>query len=832
MAAGAMSMVIQRLQSQFGAAAGMTDGELLARFLESRDEDALAALVRRHAPMVWGVCRRVLNHHDAEDAFQASFLVLVRKAADVPRRAVANWLYGVARQTAVRLRALAATRRRRETQVVNMPEPKVAEVRDADLLAILDEELSRLPDHYRGVIVLCDLEDMTRKKAAQQLGIAEGSVASRLARARALLAKRLTRRGVVFSGGSLAAVLSAASASGFAPPALVASTIKAASLVAVGQTASAVSASVAALTEGVVKAMFVTKIKSVLAVVLVAGLALGGIGAGVGLFTNTAVVAQDKGAGKAPADKAVDADVMKRAEADVKQAEALVEVAKAQLEQAQANYQYRKQVLERLQELDKKAKEGKKLSKTDQERMVGNWFIMNDDSGRKGEMWVITEDTILMHAKNLGVNAYRYFHRVDAAKTPKQIDITVKKVKGQSVGVIKGIYVLDGDELRLYLAAQGKDRPAAFPDKPKPGEVLILQRAMPDGTPPQAKQEQPAVTDMERMMGGWVIVNDDSKRKGEEWLIGMHQIVMHPNLYGFPVACLFHHLDHSKNPKQIDITVTSTGGGIGGPVPRSEKHQIVGVIKGIYQLDRGELRLCLGEAGKDRPAAFPDKPKPGEVLILHGGPEPKVDGGKVKLRVLIDKVLAAHGGEDKLIKLKFFTETVKHSNLETQYYFVQPPKNFRWETTHPDRTSKRIVILFPEGRRWWTKEPNGQPMEFRPTGAERTMEYHLDYVKFFGPRQVLRLKDADHRVALLDDEIKIGDRAAVGVEVTGPEFKRKMFFDKETHLLLKSGAITYSDYKKFDGIPVAQKENDGYLMPQVTDFRAVDKFDATLFKQP
>src|SRR5262245_38909575 len=175
---------------------GRNDGELLARFLRSRDDDALAALVRRHAPMVWGVCCRLLhNHHDAEDAFQAVFLVLVRKAADVPRQAVANWLYGVARQTAVRLRAAAAKRGWRETQVVNMPEPTAAEVRDADVQTLVDEELNRLPDHYRGVVVLCDLEGMTRREAARHLGIPEGSVASRLARARVLLAKRLTQRG-------------------------------------------------------------------------------------------------------------------------------------------------------------------------------------------------------------------------------------------------------------------------------------------------------------------------------------------------------------------------------------------------------------------------------------------------------------------------------------------------------------------------------------------------------------------------------------------------------------------------------------------------------------
>src|SRR5436305_7228395 len=113
--------------------AGMTDGQLLECFLAQRDDAAFAALVRRHAPMVWGVCRRLLdNHHDTEDAFQATFLVLVKKAADVPRQAVANWLYGVARQTAVRLRATAVKRGRRETQVATMPEPTVEEVRDTD----------------------------------------------------------------------------------------------------------------------------------------------------------------------------------------------------------------------------------------------------------------------------------------------------------------------------------------------------------------------------------------------------------------------------------------------------------------------------------------------------------------------------------------------------------------------------------------------------------------------------------------------------------------------------------------------------------------------------
>jgi len=188
---------------------------------------------------------------------------------------------------------------------------------------VVDEELSRLPDHYRGVIVLCDLEGMTRKEAARQLGIPEGSVASRLARARALLAKRLNQRGIVFSGGSMAVALSAGAASGSAPPALVASTIKAASLLAAGQAAGVLSAKVAALTEGVVKAMFTTKIKSVLAVVLIVGLALGGIGLGINLSAHQSAVAQEPkitpdGKAVVPGDKAKKADEKKPAEKERK----------------------------------------------------------------------------------------------------------------------------------------------------------------------------------------------------------------------------------------------------------------------------------------------------------------------------------------------------------------------------------------------------------------------------------------------------------------------------------------------------------------------------------
>jgi RNA polymerase sigma-70 factor (ECF subfamily) len=138
-------------------AADVTDGQLLESYVSRRDEAAFEALVRRHGPMVLGVCRRVLhNSHDAEDAFQATFLVLVRKAATVlPREMVANWLYGVAYHAALNARAASARRRAKERQVRNMPEPAtVADGLWHDLEPLLDQELSRLPDRYRLPVVL------------------------------------------------------------------------------------------------------------------------------------------------------------------------------------------------------------------------------------------------------------------------------------------------------------------------------------------------------------------------------------------------------------------------------------------------------------------------------------------------------------------------------------------------------------------------------------------------------------------------------------------------------------------------------------------------------
>jgi len=275
-----------------GEGASFTDGKLLERFVSHRDQAALEVLIRRYGPMVWGVCRRILaNHHDAEDAFQATFLVLVRKAGSIkPREMVGNWLYGVARQTALKARATAAKRRAREKQVTDMPDPAVTEQQDLrhDLQPLLDQELSRLPARYRAVIVLCDLGAKTRTEAAQQIGVPEGTVASRLVRARAMLAKRLARHGLPVAGGTLAMVLSQQAAPASVPTSVLSSTIKAASLLAAGN-AAVISDEVAALTEGVLTAMFLNKLKSMMVVLL---LILSGLGSG--LLIVAAVAAEQK----------------------------------------------------------------------------------------------------------------------------------------------------------------------------------------------------------------------------------------------------------------------------------------------------------------------------------------------------------------------------------------------------------------------------------------------------------------------------------------------------------------------------------------------------------
>jgi RNA polymerase sigma factor (sigma-70 family) len=312
-----MSTFMQRLRSALARqeAVDFADHELIHIYLHERKEEAFEALVRRHGPMVMGVCRRVLrNSHDAEDAFQATFLVLVRKAPTLRSpRLLGNWLYGVAYRTALEARKRSATRTANETEVARRPQ--TSEDLWPDLQPILDQELQRLPDKYRVVLVLCDLEGKTRKDAARHIGCPEGTVASRLASARAILAKRLRRHVPAISGETLGAMLSLNSGAGVSTS-VISATTKVAGVFAAGQIAaglgSANIAQVVALAEGVLKSMLLTKIKITTALVLAVAVScyLGAIGVRIALGQNPNQAKIPQAEGKAQGDEGGKAKVL------------------------------------------------------------------------------------------------------------------------------------------------------------------------------------------------------------------------------------------------------------------------------------------------------------------------------------------------------------------------------------------------------------------------------------------------------------------------------------------------------------------------------------------
>jgi RNA polymerase sigma factor (sigma-70 family) len=242
--------------------AGLSDQALLQRFLDRRDPAAVQVIIRRHGPMVLDVCRAVVpSDADAEDAFQATFVVLIHQARGVRKAAsLASWLHGVAYRTALKARADFARRRKHESRVPPRPAAQPEDPASREARQLLHEELGRLAERHRTALVLCYLQGKTQDEAAELLGVAKGTLKGRLERARVLLRRRLVRRGLAPTAALIVAVAPAATASAAVPPALT----SAASASAAG--GGTLSAPVARLSAAVGRALLLIKLRAVAAV--------------------------------------------------------------------------------------------------------------------------------------------------------------------------------------------------------------------------------------------------------------------------------------------------------------------------------------------------------------------------------------------------------------------------------------------------------------------------------------------------------------------------------------------------------------------------------------
>jgi RNA polymerase sigma factor (sigma-70 family) len=557
MASGQVNPVMRFLRRLADEGGGdVTDGQLLERFARGRDEAAFAALVARHGPLVLGVCRRVLDDADAaEDAFQATFLVLVRRAGAIARpESLGNWLYGVAYRTAARARGAAARRRAHERRAGAQAAARTAPEPDwPDLRAVLDEELAWLTQRYRAPLVLCYLEGKTTEEAARELGCPKGTVLSRLARGREQLRRRLVRRGLAPAAG-LPAGLLAGPAGAAVPPALAETTWKAALAAAAGRPAAgAVAPRVAALTEGVLRAMFLTKLKTALIVAAAGVLLLGGGIAGtryaLGDRPGEAKKEDNKGGTPVPAGKQADAqDDRDKLQGDW----AAVAV----------------------------REEGKELGA--EERADVHVLIKGDE---------ITFYPIKEKA--------RVKFRLDPASSPKAMTLT--EVEGEDKGSsIPAIYEVNGDRLKLCIAIKkGVARPTEFAAPADSGLLLL-----------DLKREPKQVgEDREKIQGTWKMVKaevqgreatDDEIKKGKMIIKGGKLTSVKPDGSSTESKIT---LDPTQTPKTIDL-VPQEG-------PDTEKGK---TFPGIYKLDGDTLTLCMTGPDMERPKEF--KTEAGTMLML------------------------------------------------------------------------------------------------------------------------------------------------------------------------------------------------------------------------
>jgi RNA polymerase sigma factor (sigma-70 family) len=423
---------------------GPSDGDLLESYVACCDDAAFEALLRRHGPMVLGVCRRILgNEADAEDAFQATFLILVRKAANLHSGGlVGSWLYRVAHNTARKARAMSRQRWAREREAAAaVPKEQAAEEAWRQVQALLDEEVSRLPEKYRATIVLCELQGKTIEQAARELGCPQGTLATRLARGRALLGKRLAKHGLALPAGVIAAGLSTGSASAVVPAALLTSTADAARLFAAGQALhGVVPAAVLSLTEGVMKSMFLTRFKIATAVLLVAAGVLGGAAWAYARLASAVTGADEKRPGATSRSASGDAKAERELEGEWR----LIEM----------------------------KSDGRTISRF---RLLLNQQIFHFE----GDRFRVTDG-----GRDSFAPGTRF--KLDPSQKPRAIDLIVSR--GGKTFTFLGIYSVEKGRLRLCISfAQPGKRPTEFkPDKANGVDVQVLERVGPDGRGPGA----------------------------------------------------------------------------------------------------------------------------------------------------------------------------------------------------------------------------------------------------------------------------------------------------------------------------------------------------------
>ena len=399
----------------------LEDARLLECFAARQDEAAFAALVRRYGPLVLGVCRRVLGHEqDAEDAFQATFLVLARKASSIRRRgAVGSWLYGVAYRIARKAKAGKERRPVSQSELPDVPAPEGSpEWAGRDLAPVVDEEVSRLPAVYRQPFILCYLEGKTNEQAARQLGCPLGTVLSRLARARDRLRTRLARRGLALSAAALAGALTG-HATAAVPAGLAAATLRAAVEFAGGTPGSgAVPASAAALAQGYLRGLFRARLVAAAACLL--ALVLGALAVVLLL----------------PAEQPPAPPPTARAAA---------------------------------------------TPEADRERLQGAWQVVAlEFAGQplptEGMQVVFTGDRCAV--LNQGKPGVAKTYALDPSRDPKMIDMV------SDLGVsTPGIYALDGDTLKICLG-ESADRPSEFVTEPGVDTLLFILRRKPGAPGP------------------------------------------------------------------------------------------------------------------------------------------------------------------------------------------------------------------------------------------------------------------------------------------------------------------------------------------------------------